>query len=129
MEQNKFITKLQELANICKVKPPAHGNMRSASKDNEIFRNGKIITIKKNDNSTLNWAIKDVKHTAKSCEDCGRQVVNRRIWRRICYSPDRHWRTTCSICKLTQHPESGKYVVPNNIVVTVFRRWLDTKDK
>jgi hypothetical protein len=129
MEQTKFIQQLESLAEIRKVKAARGPNMRPATDNNEVYRNGEIIVIDKNNNSTLNWFVKEVKHQPKQCNDCGKQVVNRRIWRRIFYTPDRHWRTTCSGCNLTQHPESGKYVVPNNIVVTVFRDWLSKRDK
>lgn len=129
MEEKQFIKRLESLADIRRVKAARTAGVRPAEESNEIFRNGKVIVIDKDNNSTLNWSIKEIKHQAQQCGDCGKQVINRRIWRRIFFTPMRHWRTTCSGCNLTQHPETGLYAVSNNNVVQVFREWLNRRDK
>ena len=129
MDKDLFLKQLEQFAVIKPVRVAKSGNLREADEPNEIFRNGKTFVIDKDNNSTLNWTIKEVKQNYRPCEDCGKQVVNRRIWRRVFYTPDRHWRTTCSGCNLTQHPETKEYVVANSSVTTVFCEWLNTKDK
>ena len=129
MEEKQFIKQLESLADIRQVRAARTAGVRPAEESNEIFRNGKVIVIDKDNNSTLNWSIKEIKHQAQQCGDCGKQVINRRIWRRIFFTPMRHWRTTCSGCNLTQHPETGLYAVSNNNVVQVFREWLNRRDK
>lgn len=129
MDHIKFIEHLQSLAEIRKVRAARDPNIRPADLPHEIFRNGKSMVIDKKDNSTLNWSVKEIKHQARQCGDCGKQVIDRRIWRRIFFTPSRHWRTTCSGCNLTQHPESGLYAVSNNKVTQVFCEWLNKRDK
>ena len=129
MEEKQFIKQLESLADIRQVRAARNPDVRPAEEHNEIFRNGKVMVIDKDNNSTLNWTVKEIKHQARPCGDCGKQVINRRIWRRIFWTPVRHWRTTCSGCNLTQHPETGLYAVSNNGVTNVFREWLNTRDK
>jgi hypothetical protein len=129
MEQKQFIERLSSIAHLRRVKPPVTANIRSASEPNEIYRHGQSQIIDKDNNDTWNWTIKELKHQAKPCEDCGKQVINRRIWRRIFLKPERHWRTTCSGCNLTQHPETKQYAVANSNVTSIFREWLNAKDK
>jgi hypothetical protein len=129
MEEKEFIKRLESIAEIRRVKPPTHSGIRASEVPNEIFRNGQTFVIDKNNNNTLNWQVKLIKQCPKACEDCGKQVINRRIWRRVFNTPDRHWRTTCSGCNLTQHPVTGEYAVANSSVTAVFREWLNNKDK
>lgn len=76
-------------------------------------------------NPTEGVEIRHVKHEKRACEDCGKQVVNRRIWNRILWTPDKHWRKTCSGCNLTQHPETGLYTLSHQTVQQVFKEYLN----
>jgi hypothetical protein len=129
MDNDLFLQRLQQLATVKPVKPPRNPGVRDAAESNIIFRNGDTFEIDKKKNSTLNWAVTSIKHDYKPCEDCGKQILNRRIWHRIFQQPTAHWRTTCSGCNLTQHPETKQYVVANSSVTSVFREWLNTRDK
>lgn len=53
-----------------------------------------------------------VKHEAKSCGDCGKQVVNRRIECKVYTTEDKHWRRRCTACDLVWDPESQTYAIP-----------------
>jgi hypothetical protein len=77
-----------------------------------------------NKNPTEGVEIRHVKQSKTSCGDCGKQVVDRRIWNRVLWTPERHWRKTCSACNLTQHPVTRQYTVSNNTVLMVYRDYL-----
>lgn len=125
MKQEQFIQQLEQLAEIKPVKVPVHGNRREAREACDIFRNGETVYIDNKNNKTLGYEIKRLKTVKTACEDCGKQVQDRRIWNRIMYTPSRHWRKTCSSCNLTQHPETKQFTVSNNRVLEVFREYLN----
>jgi hypothetical protein len=79
-------------------------------------------------NPTEGVEIKYIKHERQPCGDCGKQVVDRRIWNRILWTPQYHWRKTCSACNLNQHPETKQYTVSNNTVIKVYRDFFEQQD-
>ena len=102
MEQEQFIQQLSELAEI------------------------KLLN---KDNPHEGYQVKRIKHLPKACEDCGKQVVNRRIWNRVLFTPQQHWRKTCSGCNLNQHPETGEYTVSQNGATAFFNTFLTKQNK
>jgi hypothetical protein len=103
MKQDEFLQQLQALADI-----------KPLNKDDP--REG--------------FEVKRIKHLPKSCDDCGKQVINRRIWNRLFFTPiEAHWRKTCSGCNKTLHPELKTYSLSNNGVTSVFRQFLSNRNK
>jgi hypothetical protein len=102
--------------------------------DQELFiqRLKEVAVIKplNSKNPSEGYEVKKIKHTAKPCDDCGKQVVNRRIWNRLFFTPiEAHWRKTCSGCNKTLHPELKTYSLSNNGVTSVFRQFLSNRNK
>jgi hypothetical protein len=124
MKQEEFIQRLEQFAEIKPVKMPIHGNARKASEACDIFRNGETFFIDNKNNKTLGYEIKRLKTVKTACEDCGKQVQDRRIWNRVMFTPQRHWRKTCSACNLNQHPVTKKWTVSNNTVLQVYKDFL-----
>jgi hypothetical protein len=82
------------------------------------------------DNPHEGFEVKKIKHLPKPCSDCDKMVINRRIWNRLFFTPiEPHWRKTCSGCNKTQHPETKTYSLSNNGVTSVFREFLNKRDK
>ena len=130
MEHEKFIEFLKQHAELDTVRVAANAGVREATAPEEIFRQGQVFAITRKNNPTFNIKIKKLKHEAKSCEDCGKMCLDRKIWRRIVGNPVHpHWRETCSSCNLTKHPETGTYSVSNAKVFAVFYEHLNNRDK
>ena len=103
MKQDEFIQQLQALA---------------------------VVKPLNKDNLSEGFEVKKIKHLPKACDDCGKQVVNRRIWNRLFFTPiEAHWRKTCSGCNKTQHPITKSYSLSNIGVTSVFREFLNKRDK
>jgi hypothetical protein len=101
--------------------------------DNELFiqRLKELAQLKpvNRTNPSEGFEIKQIKHQAKPCDDCGKEVINRRIWNRVLFTPERHWRKTCSGCNLNQHPETGKYTISQNGAKAFFSTFINNRDK
>jgi hypothetical protein len=97
MKQDEYLTQLKTLARIRPL------NNKNATEGFEVFQ---------------------IKYEKKPCEDCGKMVVDRRIWNRVLWTPDRHWRKTCSSCNLNQHPVTKEYTVSNSNVLLVYKDYL-----
>ena len=61
------------------------------------------------ENSTLPEELVKVRHTAKPCEDCAEEVVDRRVTMRHNSQPKPYWRIHCNSCQLYKNPESGAF--------------------
>ncbi len=128
MENELFIKRLQELAEVKRLKPPRHPNLREADSPEPVFRNGYEFVVTKDDNPTLSYEIVKLKPIVKDCEDCGKcSVENRSVQKKLYSFPYAHWRESCGHCKLTKDPETGEFSIPNNIVNPFFVRYLNSK--
>lgn len=130
MEHEKFIEFLKQHAELDTIRVAANAGVRERAEPEEIFRQGQVFSITRKTNPTYGIKIKKLKHETKSCEDCGKACVDRRVWRRIVMNPQpSHWRETCSSCNLTRHPTTGEYSVSNAKVFSVFYEYLNNRDK
>lgn len=60
-------------------------------------------------NETIQHELVKIKHEPKTCEDCGKEVVNRKVHIRLCHTGAPHWRTHCMTCHLHQNPLTKKF--------------------
>jgi hypothetical protein len=109
MENNLFIQRLKELADIKRIKPPGSSGIRKGEESNEIFRNGELRSIGEDHNDTWAYQIKQLKPIVKPCEDCGVECKNRVVNKTLYIFPKRHWRTHCSVCNRVQNPETKQF--------------------
>lgn len=129
MEQDKFIAKLQELADLAVAKIPRTGSRRESEEPNVVFRQGQELALDTKNNPTLNVKIKRLKPMVKPCEDCGLKVDNRVVSKKLYTFPKNHWRTQCENCRRVRNPESGQFDVEADRSQPVFISYFNKQDK
>lgn len=129
MDPKIFQQQLNQLAEIEQVKVARSGAIREASDDDAIFRNGQTFEISHKNNPTLNIAVKSIKHKAKSCEDCGQTVCDRRVVQGRYQYPEPHWRKHCLVCNQVFNPLTGQYDIQYRSAQPFFTTYLKKRDK
>ena len=129
MEQDKFITRLQELADITSARPPIGPKIRKPNGQERVFRNGQEIPIDPKDNQTWGVKVKKLKPIVKDCEDCGLRVENRTVNKKFYTFPQAHWRTNCGNCRRTLNPETGVFDVETEKSQPVFVSYFLKQNK
>ena len=129
MEQDKFITRLQELAEITTTKAPQGPKIRKTTEHELVFRQGQQIPIDPKANQTWGVKIKKIIPIIKSCEDCGLRVEDRMVTKKLYTFPHTHWRTNCENCRKTQNPETGVFDVDTDRSQSVFIGYFNRQDK
>ncbi len=109
MDPNEFKRQLEQFAELKQVKVPRGPNLREADEPDTVFRNGEEFIITRENNPTLTYCIKKIKHQTRPCEDCGNAVTDRITHLRICQFPEPHWRETCQNCGMTRNPDTGEF--------------------
>jgi len=109
MEHNTFIKRLEEVAEIKRVKLPKSAAYREADTACDIFRNGQMMIIDKDNNETCAYEIKRLKPIVKPCEDCGQECKDRRVNKSLYSFPIKHWRSHCSGCNRVKNPVTGVF--------------------
>jgi hypothetical protein len=130
MDNELFVKKLKELAQLKQVKTPGGPAIRMPDDPEPVWRNGKEFIVSKDNNPTLTYEIVRMYPIVKDCEDCGKESVSdRSVQRKLSSFPQNHWRVSCSHCKMNQHPETGEFSIPNNIVNVFFHRYYSIRNK
>jgi len=128
MDNEQFVKRLKELAQVKQVKTPANPAIRMPDEPEPIFRNGEEFVITKDHNPTLTYEIVKLNPIIKDCEDCGKQsVADRTVNRKLYDWPQRHWRLSCSDCRMHQNPETGLFSIPNSTVNAFFQGYFRGK--
>jgi hypothetical protein len=79
-------------------------------------------------NPTLPFEIEGRIEGTRQCPDCLRPCnINRTVNSRILESPVRHWRHSCTHCKMTRHPTTKKFEINNKSVAFFFADYLRNK--
>ncbi len=120
MDNETFLKRLGELAELEPIKVPRSAGLRLAEEAQDIIRQGKTFTIEVDENPTLNVRIKKLKTKPKQCEDCGKLVEDRRVHTSLYQNPQQHWRSRCHPCNMTLNPTTGQYDLNNKAVQTFF---------
>lgn len=124
MNPNEFYSKLSELAELKQTKVPKTPARREADDPDEVWREGRVIHLTKDNNPTLNWEIKKIKHQTRLCEDCGELVNNRIVELKICEYPKPHWRERCANCKMSRNPDTGQFDLTSTEASNTYRELL-----
>lgn len=124
MEHDIFIQRLQELAEIKRVKVPKSGGLREADTACDIFRNGETFIIDKDNNSTWAYEIKKIRPIIQNCSDCGKECKDRKITKSVYIFPKRHWRTHCSGCNRVWNPETKQFDLLPTQAQSHFTSWI-----
>lgn len=129
MQQEEFLRRLRELAEIRSVKVPRTAGRREAEEPEEIWRQGQKIEISRRDNPTLAIEVVKLKSPAQACEDCGRVSANRCV-NTIQYTyPLKHWRRHCATCNLVQNPTTGQFDIEMSKSQIFFVNYYKKQDK
>jgi hypothetical protein len=124
MEQNIFIKRLEEFAEIKRVRIAKSGNLREADTACDIFRNGETHIIDKDNNSTWAWEIKRLKPIVKDCEDCGKECKDRRVNKTLYSFPKKHWRRHCNGCNRVWNPVTRAFDLTPMQSAAHFTAWI-----
>lgn len=109
MDKQEYTRKLAELAEVKQNKPKKTPGIRlDETHQNDVRVGDEWILVNKDQNATLPLEFVKAKDVIRSCElGCGDIVTNQRIEKRLCWTPERHWRTKCATC--------GCYVSPDGL--------------
>ena len=129
MDNELFLKRLSELAEVTQIKPPRSASVRETNEPSTIWRSGREMEIDRKDNPTLNIASKRLKVEAKPCEDCGKMVKDRCVNRSLYTFPKRHWRKSCTGCDCVWNPETGAFDLDLKSAQAYFVRLYKNCDK
>lgn len=129
MEQDKFIQRLQELAEITAIKIPIGPKYRQSKDGEVVYRQGQEIRLDPKANPTMGVKIKKLKPQVKKCEDCSLSLSNRVVTKKLYTFPRDHWRTNCEGCGRTRNPETGLFDIDTERSQSVFISFFNRGDK
>lgn len=129
MDHELFRKRLAEFAELKAARPPRNPCLREASEPEDIYRAGQEFQITKDLNPTLAVEIKKMKPVKRNCQHCGLVVTNQVIQKRLLSFPEMHWRETCSSCKMTKNPETGKFDLEEVRSKNFFVSYFHNKNK
>jgi hypothetical protein len=126
MERKLFLQRLEQLAELKPIKPPATAKRREADGPEVIQRGLDTIVLDQKENETLAYRVKRLKEKSRPCEHCDRVVKDQTIAIRFLGYPEPHRRETCSTCRKTKNPETGAFdlfdLQANNFFTSYFRK-------
>lgn len=79
-------------------------------------------------NETIPWTVQRPR-ISRSCDDCGRSVINRTVSSRIYQRPQLHWRHCCAGCRQFKNPDTGEFSIPIRYADRFFSERLNQRDK
>jgi hypothetical protein len=79
-------------------------------------------------NQSLGYEVVKLKDNIMTCPDCQRDCKNyRKVNSQIYQHPEPHWRHSCSFCKQTRNPETGKFNLNNKAVASYYLEYFRNK--
>lgn len=129
MDQEEFIKRLAQFAELKEIKPPKTAGRREASEEEIIERNGKILVLDKDTNPTLTYEVKKLKNSARACDYCDQKVKDQVISKRWLNFPKGHWRESCNSCKMTKNPETGCFDIKDIAAPAFFASYFYHRNK
>lgn len=60
--------------------------------------------------------------------DCGKQVIDQRVEKRLVFTPVRHWRTRCANCQSFVHPNGVDLIKGAHLAQATFLRHLKPRE-
>lgn len=127
MDPTLFKQQLEQYAELKVIAAPRTSGMKEADEAVIIERHGTAMTIDPENNHTLQWRIKNLKNTARVCEDCYKIVDNRIVEIKRYDVPELHWRKLCKNCNLVCNPYNKKFELPVKASHHVHACWVTDK--
>lgn len=134
MDKNKLKQWIKTVAEIRDIKPTRtaqHSRLATEiivefDEDGEAYEVEQEIT----ENPTLGFELVKIKEKHRLCDlGCGKIVTDQVIEKRLCFSPERHWRTRCATCGNYKHPEDGSLVEGGHKIAAIFYHYFRDKNK
>jgi hypothetical protein len=123
MDKNELKQRIEQVAVIKDLSPKKDPTIRLNDGVDECVRAGDDwVEINSKYNPTLGFEFIKLKEQHRLCElNCGDIVSNQVIEKRLCTSPETHWRTRCANCKRYVSPEDGTMVTQHEIQSITWR--------
>ena len=126
MDHKTFKEKLQEVAEIKHIKP-AHSH--EPAELNTAIIDGEQVELTNQFNPTLGFELLKVKTSSRLCElGCGCIVENQVIEKRLCYQPQKHWRTRCN-CGNYVNPQGDGFIKGGAQIAAAFISYFNENNK
>ena len=88
----------------------------------------KYINIKRSKENNQIQLSQELKYKPKSCEDCGRTCLTRRVvYHKILPNLPNHWLHHCNQCRQYWHPETKTFSTSYNGIFDHFKQGKQTK--
>jgi len=127
MDKEKLKEFLNEVGVVKELRPVCKGE-RPADSVTEVVYKGKRITVSREENETLGFALQKLKKVKRECTmGCGKMVENQVVERRMAFTPEPHWRTRCSNCSKFLHPDGITLIEGAHLVQAAFLTYFKKK--
>lgn len=138
MKQDEFLAKLSEVADWKIPETPRETSLNAKKKRGRKSNEESYMELREEIfheefggiNKTIPPMLVKLKHTACTCEDCGRHCPNGRQKEKKIYEANkiRHWRERCKTCGMTANPYTGEFDLDSTKASITWNSYLrDTK--
>lgn len=112
MDKKQIKEFIKQVAIIEEQKPKKDPNIRLDDDAEDLVRIGnEWVEVTAKSNPTLGFKFIKLKETHKVCElGCGDIVTNQVIEKRLCLTPEKHWRTKCNNCGCFVSPDGESFI-------------------
>ena len=127
----QWIESVAEIKELKPVKSTSHPRL-AVEVFTEVDEDGEEQTIVRevNENPTLGFKLVRLRDQHRLCEiGCGDIVTNQVIEKRLCFSPEKHWRTRCATCGNYVSPDGKGFIEGGHTVAAAFVKWFNYRDK
>jgi hypothetical protein len=126
MDKQTLINLIKEVAEVKELKPVTSPTMRlDDSHQNDVRVGDEWVHINKDANPTLGIKIVKLKPVHRLCElGCGDIVPNQLIEKRLCHTPETHWRTRCDTCGCFVSPDGQGFIEGGHQIQAAYMRYF-----
>lgn len=87
-----------------------------------------IEIIETKENPTLGFEIVKLKENFKLCDlGCGDIIPNQIIEKRLCFTPESHWRTRCQTCGCYLSPDGVGFIDDGHLIAAAYMKYYNNK--
>lgn len=127
----EWIATVAEIKDLKPVKSPTHNRLATETVV-EIDEYGEEYEVIREieENPTLGFKLVKLKDIHKLCElNCGIVVTNQIIEKRLCFTPQKHWRTRCATCGNYVSPDGKSLIEGGHTISYEFNKHFKNQDK
>ena len=126
----EWIKTVAEIKDIKPSRSPQHTRL-AVEILTEVDELGEEHTIVREvtENPTLGFQLVKIKDQHKLCEiGCGDIVTNQVVEKRLCFNPEKHWRTRCATCGKYISPGGQGFIEGAHLVASEFIKYFKNKE-